>query len=178
MNSDINLILDRKKQASDKAKRVARLRIFAGISLGIIIFSSSILFLVNQVSGIDLLLQKEQQDIARISALQKRIGKELLLQKRLADIQAILSSRSSPDTVIQQITAGMPSDVHIDSFTLTKKNVSLTVTSSFLPSLDTFTKYLLNKASSKQSFKTFTINSVIADPKNQKYILSFDTDLL
>lgn len=178
MDNDINLISDRKKYASSKARQVARFRIAAGIALGIVVLSAFILFLLNRLSGIDSLLQQEQEDTAKVASKQKIVGKLLLVESRLNDINSILASRSSPDIFIQKIIAGMPSGVNIDSFSLTKKKVSLTVTSSSLIFLDQFTTDLLTKAYNKELFKTFTINSVIADPVNQKYILSFDADLL
>jgi len=178
MSDDINLLLDRKRQSSSKTGRVARLRVAAGISLSVVVLSAIILLILNKLSGIDVLLQQEQRDTAKISSQQKIVGKLLLLQSRLTDINSIFMTRSSPDVFIQQITAGMPSNVHIDSFGLTSKKISLAVTSSSLTDLDQFTNYLLTKVNNKQLFKTLTISGVIADPSNQKYILSIDTDLL
>lgn len=178
MEHEINLISDRKKYVSSKAKQVLSFKIAAGICLAIIVLSGVLLFWLNKLSGIDTLLKIEQDDTSKIASKQKIIGKLLLVESRINDINSILGNRSAPDVFIQKIIGGMPSGVRIDSFSLTKKKASLTVTSSSLMLLDQFTTYLLNKAYNKEIFKTFTINSVIADPVNQRYILSFDTDLL
>jgi Tfp pilus assembly protein PilN len=178
MNKEINLLKGKQKDTFEKETRVKIARIVAITVLVCTVGSSLGLFLVNQFSIAQNSLQREKNVAQNMSFFQKKIGTLLLVESRMTDIAAVLVQRSHLDSSIQSLISGMPSNVHIDTFSITKKDVSVTVVSSDLASVNTFLDSVIDKVNKKQLIKKLTVNNIIADTQLRKYILSFQGEFL
>lgn len=89
-----------------------------------------------------------------------------------------MRQRSTFDTVMQTLADNVPLNVSISGFILDKKTFSLSLTGSDLSlistSVDNFTKLMTDK----KLIKSLTIQGLVTDEKNGKYVLSLSGNVL
>lgn len=178
MNKEINLVVGKKKEVIQRETQLKVTRFLAIASLVVVISLSVGVFLINQLSGIQGSLQKEKDATQNISFFQKKIGTLLLTENRMKDIDTLIKNQSHLDVTIKGLMDGIPDDVRIDSLTMTRKDMTMTLVSSNLESINSFLDFIVSKVNNNQLLSKLTVNNIIADTTLQKYIVSIKGDLL
>lgn len=174
MNKEINLVASKRKQSITEERTLQITQIVAIIVMVLVSVLSLLFFFLNQNSPLPQLKQQEESLISNITVLHPKIAQYLILKERLRLIDTVLSTRTSFDTAILQITQALPLSVTVSSFTLNQKTISLTLISPSLKDAETFVNAMTDKVTNKQLFKRLTIDNIIADEKSGKYTVLID----
>lgn len=177
MNKEINLIYKQQKDLIKKEQQVRLANLLAIMSLAVVVITSAVLFIINRTSSLPAILQQEKVATQNLSFLQKRVGNLLLVKSRLHDIDTIIKSQDNLDSTLQKLEEGLPTNVTVESLSITKTHITLTVSSPSLVSINQFLDFLISESGKKELVKKVTVNSLLADTKLGKYTLSIDSDL-
>ena len=172
MSDQINLISHKRKKFFHRDSLLDFVQFLARASLITVIISAVGLYILNSSGRLPFLQQQDRTITTNLSLVQQKIIKFLLIRDRLQSINPLLQNKSKVDTLITAFSQGLPASVTVDTFSLTKNNMSLTVSSSSLSSLGTFLDFMLEKVSKKELFKKITITRFTSDGTNGIYILS------
>lgn len=176
--AEINL-LPRKKIgffSIEKALLIARVSAVAAI---ILVVSTSILFFILSRDPTVLEQKADQQrTIAQLDLLQSKTAKYLIVTDRLNKIKIITRQRSTFDQSMQTLVDQLPSNVAVSGFNMDKKTFSISFAAGDLSligtAIDNFTKLIAQK----KIVKSLTIQGLVTDEKNGKYVLSLSGNLL
>ena len=177
MNTEINLLPQRKGNLLTNQQVIVRIRIAALLCVMVTICLSIGVFLLNQVNSPERM--KEQEDALSKTVLQSKnkAFKQLALIDRLNHIQTIINNRASLQNNIVLVQDLVPDNVSIQTFTLDNKEFTISVLSTELGQIDTFLTNMTDLLHSKKFMKKMTVEDVVADQKTGKYSLSINGTL-
>lgn len=178
MNNNINLLP--KKKITDDSQQVLlvfckRLSI---ITLLLTAGMSVLFFLLTINPSFSSVKQQENSVLTSLSFTQGKIAKYVLIKNRLTGIEKILKNRYPMDNVLSTIQQKIPNDVNVDAISMTNKTSFITLSSPSLLSLNTALTNVSSLLTSKEIFKTITVQSIIANPQTGKYTVTLHADLL
>ena len=174
MNKEINLVASKKKQSVREERTLRITQMGAIVVMVLVSLLAVFFFFLNQNSPLPQLKLQEKSLISDITVLHPKIAQYLILKERLHSIDTVLSTRTTFDIAISQITQALPSSVMVSSFTLNQKSISLTLITPSLKDAETFVNAMTDKVTNKQLFKSLTIDNIIADEKSSKYTVLMD----
>ncbi|QQG40690.1 MAG: hypothetical protein HYV37_04000 [Candidatus Levyibacteriota bacterium] len=177
MNDKINLLKGSKAKRFRQEKILKIIRISSVVSLTLVVLTSLIFFFLKFRLGVESLKEKENAAISQITAVSKKAGKLLYAESRIKDISDILKKRSTFDGVITETVNVIPSNITVQSLNLDKKNLSMTITSSSLLSIDKLLNGFENLSENKKIFAKITLEGLTVDPKTGKYTISLTGNL-
>lgn len=176
MSKEINLIAQRKRGVIKNKRLTKFFRLSSAFFLFSVAFLSIAIFILKSTSPIGALQQEENSALNQISKLDQKVVKFLLLQGRLRDISSIINKRTKFDQTLNLMTKEMPSNISIVSLSVNKKNLTITLVSTSLLSLNTFIDGILNKTN-RDGFSRVMLDSLALDQKTGKYFLSVNIDM-
>lgn len=175
MSSGINLLVEKKKKTVHPiVTKLIALRFFAVGMLFFVSVLSVILFLLISLSPLPQLKRQEQAVKDNLSAFHTQIAKLLVINERSDTISSIMSKRTAFDKTIDFIKSKLPAGVHLDSLTMGREAVSVTVSSKSLHALDTFINTLVDSAEKKEKFTKVTLTSLSALETKNDYTLTLN----
>jgi Tfp pilus assembly protein PilN len=174
MSNQINLIPHKRTSIFNRSTLLYFLQLIAGVSLCVVVVCSVVLFVLSKSGKLLILQQQDRTVTTNLTFLQEKIVKFLLIRDRLQEISPLINHKSTIDAVLGTILDGLPSTLSVNSFALTKKSISLNVSSASLSEINTFLDYMLDKVNNKQVFKKVTIVGLTDDAAGGKYLLSLD----
>lgn len=173
MNKGINLLhLNNKTASKTLLNRLKLLRMIATTSLFIVSVSSVILFLSIALSPLPKLKQQELAAKNTLAYYNEQIIKMKLLQDRVQSINSILSKRTLYDKQIELIQSKIPHELNLESLTIEKNKVSVTVSSNSLSVIDTFMSNLKHATEESNDFSRIIINNFSRKDNNKGYLLT------
>lgn len=181
--NEINLI-SKKREAILRSKGIVKIfRAAAMVSLFLVFISSVGIFLLKLNSPLPALKREETALLSSLSSLKQRMAKFIILNDRLKNISSILSKRSDFDKKLDALVkiddlTGTLQNIRITSLDMGKKNISVTISSESLYSINVFIDNLVAMSSNKQVFKIITLENVTADQKSGRYFSSIDIQFL
>lgn len=178
MSKEVNLISSRRKEESLSFRHATKIKRISYVMLGICVLISIALFGLNSTSELGSLTSKESTLSQTLLSSKKKIIKIGLIRDRLSSISSLGNSQSSYNDVITSVSHALTSDSSFDSFELTKKNLTIIVSSSSLLSINSFLDFVIEKLNKKELFQKVTVSSLIGDIQTGKYILNMDITLL
>lgn len=178
MNKEINLLPAQKRDSAKDKRILFILRVVSISSLFFVILSSIVIFLLNQAYSNSSIKKEKNSILLSLSLLDKKIGKSLFVESRLKDINLILKERASLDERLRIILKEVPKDSIVNTLTIEKKKVVITLSSSSLSSLDLFLNNMLKLFSEKKIISKISLGSLSFDERNNRYILSVLLDLV
>ena len=177
MNTDINL-LRRDEETLKRQRRVKKLDLLAvGSLIGTGMLSLFIFLLIQNVSPPS--MKKEQDEtLGKISKLQTRQAKLLILENRVNNISEILDKRKNLSKVTNIILAKTPDRLLIESLEVDVKRVIITAHSSSLSAIGELINNFTDMARKKDLIDTLTINTLIFDESVNSYQISLSANLI
>lgn len=179
MNSGINLFRRRiNNQLEKRKKTVKTIRIIASAIFIITVIVSLIFSFLTAGLSFSSLQAKETDLNSKLSKLNDKSIKILLTENRTGKISSILDKRSNFDKTLDTVTATLPSDSSVDNFVLQGKNITMTVKSQSLFSIDSMLNKLSDMVKQKNSITSISIEQLNVDPKLGMYSISLSLNLL
>lgn len=179
MSEGINLLDQGKKKTSEAfLRRVNTTRVIMIGLLFIVSVSSVVLFILVSLSPLPALKTQEQSLQQTLARSKNDIIKFELLKERSTEISSILRTRQSLDSILSLIQTKLPKDSHIISLKSDSKNMTLTIESPSLQSLNEFLSSLIGFVQNKQTFSTVTLTNLTTDQSTNAYSATVDLTLL
>lgn len=172
MNESINLISDKRKGALRRDRSIKIAQRFAIFFLIFVLAVSAALFFAIQNTSLTALSQKEKNDTQTLSFLQQKIVSLFYLDERLKSIDSLIKGRLALEVAIGKIIAGLPNSASIDTFSLDKQNLSITISATSLTPLNDFLNFFIDEATKKELITKITVSSITVDPKSERYVMS------
>ena len=179
MNNGINLLRGKVRGQLEREKKIIRtLRVVSIVLLFSVVSSAAVLFVFTAKSNL-YSLQKEQTGLlSQLSRFNAKAAKLLLTENRVKDISKIIDNRSNFDKTISLVTEVLPANIIVDSFTLDKKNITMSFRSSSLSSINTLLEKFTDMTKERTFIAKLTMNQLSIDPTLGVYIGSVSLDLL
>jgi len=178
MSKEINLIFSKKKNKVSQEHLIKWFNFAAYTSVFLLVVISAAMYYLDNGQELPLLLKQEQGITQNLNLSQQKVLKLMLVKSRLGDINAITNGRSNFDQTINAIVTALPVGVVVNTFSLNKKAVDITVSSSSLSGVNQFLDFAMSKLNKKELFKTLTINGLTADDRSQTYSLALEAEPL
>lgn len=178
MQKEINLLPHRNLGILQQERTIMLVRIIAIFSVVIIISSGIGLFFLGKTYSLDNMASQQQNIQSRLNLLSGKATKELQLVDRMKRIEKIFGDRSSLLNQINTVQQQVPQGVDIDTLTVTKEDVSMSVSSNSLTQLRTLLNSLTQMVSEKKVFKKLTIQNVVLDQKTGIYSVGVEGTFL
>ncbi|HZE87752.1 MAG TPA: PilN domain-containing protein [Methylomirabilota bacterium] len=179
MNRSINLLGTKSQVPLAPAPRKLRiLRLSAVVLLfGISAASISLFFLI-AFSPLPTLQKQEQTDLTTLAGYHQNIVKLLLINDRLQTSALLLHKRTNYDQILDRLRSRMPSGLTITAMSMTKDNISVTVTSTSLALLDTFITNLMDAVTAKKDFAQVTLTNLFTESDTHTFNLTISVVML
>lgn len=173
MNNNINLLEKRKTRMA--ILRFSKLRLLRTIAVSMLFLVSTvsvIIFILISLSPLPQLKRQEQQAILTLSQFRDDMVKISLINERTDVIEDLLSKRRSFDTTLEALQNKLPSEVNVETLSINKNTLSVSVSSKSLALLDTFINNILSAVQAKIDFSKVTLTSLSSDNQTKSYLLS------
>ncbi|MBI2074543.1 MAG: PilN domain-containing protein [Candidatus Levybacteria bacterium] len=176
--SEINLLPQKRYDPAKSRNIFLIFRIISFTLLILLFISSMVIFFIKLQSPLNSLKAEENMIIANIDSMKEKSIRNFIIHDRLLNISKVISQRTSYNVLVNQIVQNTPVSVSINSFSLDKKAVLLTISSSSLSSISTFLDNMVDLTIKKKFFSKITLSSLSLDGRNGKYFLSIEGTLL
>ena len=177
MNTEINLLPQRKGNILTNQQVINRIRFAALLCVMVTICLSIGVFLLQQANSPERLKTQENTLTAAANQNKNKAVKQLQLIDRLNHIQTIINNRDLLQKNIILVQDQIPENVKIQTLTLDSKEFTISVLSTDLEQINTFLTNMTNLLHSKKFIKKMTVEDVVADQKTGKYSLSINGTL-
>lgn len=173
MNNSINLLghKDRNgiKPASGKLKllRTIAMLLLFGVSA-----ASIVLYILISFSALPQVQQQERQALQTLFSAHPDMTKIALIEDRLAGITTILSQRSKYDTFLDSLAAKMPAGITMQQVSMKEKNVSVTVRSESLETLNIFLDQLVDATGANKDYAQVILNNINSEDTNNTFSMT------
>ena len=174
MNTEINLLPQRKGNILTNQQVVNRIRLVALLCVMVTISLSIGVFLLQQVNSPERMKAQESTLTATVNQSKIKAVKQLQLVDRLNHIQTIINNRALLQKNIILVEKQIPDNVTIQTFTLDNKQFNISVLSTNLEDINTFLTNMTNLVHSQKFIKKMTVEDVVADQKTGRYSLSIN----
>lgn len=178
MSKDINLLRDRRAGVFQSENIRRTLWIFAGVSLSISVISTVVIFFLKIQSNLPSLQENESRLLTSLSTQRKKVVQYLHFTDRLTNINNVVAKRVAFDKKIDEIQQIIPEGIKVNSLTLDKKRLSMSITASSLVDADNFMKNLKETVDNNKLFSKVNFNGITLNEKKIDYTFSIDADLL
>lgn len=178
MNDSINLVKAQDKENFRRERKIFILRIISLVFISFVGLISIVLFILYlRISPEE--IRKEQSQVVQSIAFQKnKLVKLNLLNDRLNGINQVLRERKNYTTTLNSILSQIPQEARAQTLSISKNNVSLTVTSASLLPLNKFLNNILELSERKKDIREMIIESLTIDSKTGSYSLSIKAKVI
>lgn len=179
MNNNINLLGHKDQKVVPRAsQKLKLLRVIAVLLLFGISTAAVMLYILIYFSALPAAQEREQAALATLSQSHAEMQKIALIQDRLNGIQMVLAQRTQYEKVIESLQNKMPPILKVYEVNISKKNATITVTSTSLDALETFINNLVDAAGTKREYSQVTLNSIVSDDTTGIFSLTVSMALL
>lgn len=169
---EINLLPKKNIGILQQERTIILIRAIAIFSVLIVLSCWIGLWFLGKNYSADTVDAQQQNVRSRLHVFHAKAIDQLTLVDRVNRIQAILKTRSLLTTNIDLLQKQLPSDVSMETFTVTPKQMAMTVSSSSLPSLKKFIDGLTALVKGKTLLTKVTITNIAVDTISGKYTAS------
>jgi len=178
MNTNINLLLHKDEETLKRQRRIKQFNLLAVGSLIGIGALSFFIFLLIQIANPSSIKKEQDEILRKISELQTRQAKLLILENRANNISEILNKRKNLSKVTNTILTKTPDRLFIESLEVNGKSVFITAHSSSLSAIGEFINNFTDMVRKKDLIDALTINSLIFDESRNSYQISLSANLI
>ena len=177
MNNNINLLGHKDQISVPRAsQKLKLLRVIAILLLFGISTAAVMLYILIYFSALPAAQQREQSALATIAQSHTEMQRIALIEDRLAGIQQILTQRNKYEKVIESLQSKMTPALKVYEINISKKNATITVTSTSLTALESFINNIV--AATKKEYTQVTLNSIVSDDNSNAFSLTISMALL
>lgn len=179
MSKGINLLGAEKQISVKKASR--KIKLVRTVAIGLLFGVSGlsiVLFLLIALSPLPSLQKQEQNALNTLVQYHPDVAKLFLVKERIKASELILATRSNFDQTLNKITEKIPGNATITGLTMNTDEISVTVTSTSLASLDTFLNSLVAATEAKEYFSKVILTKFLTNPGNSTYSLTVRVETL
>lgn len=176
MKSNINLISFNQAELVREGRTVRLLRILAIISILIVGIFSLVIFLIIQSISPGGIKKQEAAMQGNIASLQTKQAKIIIVNRKIKDIDNIISKRPNYNNLITDITSIIPEKVSLNNLNINDKKVKLMVTSGSLLSLNNLLDNLFDMVKNGKLIGNLTIGGISVNGNNGIYTMSVSGD--
>ena len=177
-SSSINLVSNKILKLENEQKRLRLFKIVAVASLVFVASASIILFIITLALPISSVKKDQEQTLSSISALRKQLVKYVLIKDRVKNISEFMSSRKNYASSANTIFEKLPQELSVETMILEDKILTLSVSGDSLIPVNEFIDDLVEIGDSGKIIKNLTIQSLVLNFSNGRYILSMQADIL
>ncbi|OGH06492.1 MAG: hypothetical protein A2171_01865 [Candidatus Levybacteria bacterium RBG_13_35_9] len=178
MSNDINLVSN-KSEALEKEQRLLRLlRIFALLSLFTVAVLSVGIFLINFTIPISAVKKEQEQALSQISTLSKKHAIYNLTKDRLTNISNLLKIRKDYAKSLNIIFTKIPSPLVVTDIRIENESLVMAISGNSLLSINDVIESLVDFSTNKKIISDLVIESLVFNPQDGNYILSFKANIL
>lgn len=178
MQKEINLLPKKNIGILQQERTIAIVRAVAILSCVVFVTSWIGIFLLGKNYSVEAVTNQQNAVEARLASLNKKTISYLTLHDRVTRIQTILRTRSLLTGKIDTLEKQIPSDVDLQSISVSQKTASISVSSTSLSSLKSFLDSLTALYRKKSIFSTLIINNVLVNAKTGAYTVTVNGNLL
>lgn len=178
MQKEINLLPHKNLGFLQQERTIMTVRVIAVLSVIFVVSSFVGVLLLGRNYSVDNVMAQQQTVQSKLNLLQTKTQKYLLLVDRLHKIEAMSKNQTPIITQMETLQQQVPQGVSIDTFTISKEGVFLSVSSSSLSSLRTFLDNLTQMVTQKKLLKKLTIDNVAVNQKTGIYSVGVKGELL
>ena len=179
MNTNINLLEDKKTKRGPISSRSTQILRYVGIVLLFFVSASSIiLFILISLSPLPNLKIQERQVNSALSQSHTDMAKLFLINERTDVATMILANRKSYDRSLELIQSILPNGVDVEGLTIEKNTLSLTVSSQSLALLNTFVSSLTGAVTEKKVFSQLALGNFLIETAKNRYLVTLTLLLL
>lgn len=178
MDTEINLLAQKKAQFFSQERLLVITKAGAVVSVVLVLSLSILFFLLSRDPSIVAIQADENQTIAKLTLLQAKTAKYLLIVDRVARIKVLEQKKSTFGSNMTILTKQIPGDATISNFTLDQQSVSVSISSNNLSVLGKTVDNFTALVAQKNVLKSLTIQGIVSDEKGGNYVLSITGILL
>ncbi len=176
--SSINLLRTEGPENVKVQKRKFVIRLISIVFLFFVVLTSITLFIISSRISPEA-VRKEQDAIIRNLTLQKeKQAKYNLLIDRLVGINQILKTRKNYTNTLNALLSDVPQGVNTTGLSVENSDVTLTVNSNSLLSINEFLTKILDTVSKKHVIRDMTIETLTIDRATGSYSLSIKAKII
>lgn len=178
--SKINLL---PRQREDTLKFLKALKIFrysSVLAMGLVILSALVVFYLHVQLPLGALQNTESSLLETLNIQKLKIAKLVIMHSQLKDVEEIFKERSVVEMALEEIAGTVPGGVSLSSFSVGLSEVSVSVSSTSLSSIDQFLSIMVDlaKSENKKLFKKVILNGATLDRSTNQYSFSVQGTLL
>lgn len=178
MSNGINLVSNKSEALDKEQKTLKLLKIFAVISLFAVAFLSVAVFLINFTIPISSVKKEQEQTLSQISTLSKKHAIYNLTKDRFTNISKILNSRKDYTKPLNIIFTKIPSPLVVTDIRIENGLLDMVISGNSLISINNVIESLIDFSANKKNISNLVIESLVFNPQNGEYILSFKANIL
>jgi len=178
MSNDINLFQHTSANSPQKlTKEIRWIRLVSLLLLFIVPTGAVIIFLFIFFSPQTALQQQENMLLTKANTLGKRVSAISFINDRTTLSEQFISQRSIYGKALREMVLQLPTDVLINSVSIQKEAVILSVTSTSLTSLQTYQANLLAVPKSTQLLQKIAFQAIQLAPEDNNYQMTLQASI-
>lgn len=172
MQKEINLLARKNVGFLQQEQTITVARVIAVFSVILVASSFVALFFLQKNYSLSTIENQQTSVRSRLSLLHDKTIKQLTLIDRTKKIELIIKKRISLADKITLLQKEIPSALTIETLSVSKEAMSITVTSNSLTSLQKFIESLTTLVTKKTLLQKLTIDNVIINQQTGLYSVS------
>ncbi|MCL4353491.1 hypothetical protein M1615_03455 [Patescibacteria group bacterium] len=178
MTKEINLLPLGSRPGHNKKRGLILFRWISFSFLILVVVSSLISLILNYFSPIPALKNREVSLLSEFAPLNNKIAKYLYLKDRITKIKTIFATRGSLSKDVNLLETQLPSGLSINSLSIDKKKVNVTVSAFSLVPVSIFLDKIVKLTASGKAFSSVSLLSLGLNPLSGNYSLTLSLDFL
>lgn len=178
MSNNINLVTGKTFDLEKQLKRIRILRITAIASLAIVSLISIALFIITVTLPISSVKKDQEQTVANIALLHKKLVTYSLINERIKNISGIISARKNYGKTSDIILSKLSPDLTIDSLAIEKNTLTIGISGQSLITINKFIDDILDLSNGGKTIKNLVVQSLLLNSGNEKFTLNMQADTL
>lgn len=178
MNNNINLISNQNVELEKESRRLKKFRLISLICLIAVSLVSVIIFVLNLTLPLDSVKKEQSTTAANIATFHKKLVTYTLITDRVKNISNIISQRGNYMPQIDAVLGKVPTELSIEELNVETGEITLSVSSTALLSVDKFMNDIISLASQGKVLKELVIQSFSLDTNTGKYTLYLKASII
>lgn len=176
--SSINLLRTEEHESEKTLKRKFALKIISFVLLFFVLLTSIILFIISSRISPEAIKSEQESVLKTLTREKDKQAKYGLLTERLSSINQVLGNRKNYTNTLNALIAQIPPGVNTTGLSVQDADITLTVNSNSLRSINDFMTKILDTVSKKHLIRDMTIETLTVDRATGTYSLSIKAKII
>lgn len=171
MNDAINLIKNNEKKIALSNKKLSIFRYLALSFLFVVSFSSITLFIFIALSPLPNLINREKQELIRISPYHEQMAQIKYLKDRLFAVSQIINKRANYSEILESFKTAVPADLKVEDLKCENKKITVVLSSNSLTSIS---NYIDKIASDNKLYRSVNLMGIVKSVDSNEYTFTLE----